>query len=497
MRLPSRLVFALLLMLPSVARAQGIDDTSARSIQHALHDWIARLAGPEVDPALLTPQVTAAGDHYAVRLPMPGLVGEGAATARLLPLGPDRWSLQAIELPPVMHFNLHVAEPGVPAHAMAVAVSVTIGSQDSQALIDPTLRSRSALHVELHNLTVRSIGPRQTAQQHMGEYQLHATLQPDPAGGLEFGQAATVTGWSSTSQRRGKPALSLGADRIAMNGHIGGLNPDQAGALLSAVSGFVATLPPKALVQGGPAPLGPAQRTALRRLVESLRGIVISMHAEETIDGLHFTLAGLGDGTARQVHFAFGGSAPDGLLHGWMEIAAEGISIPTLPPGLAGLMPHHVVLRPSVTGVSANAVMQMLLDATQPDANQAELEDEAATLLRPGSTLAVDRLGFDVGPAAVQGTGHVTVVGPDAYDGAAHLVATGFDSLLQRAQRDPSLLRTLPILIMLRGYAKQEGNRLVWNVVAQGGGVTINGMPLIQPNAADAGQDQPPPDNHR
>ena len=202
----------------------------AKSIQDQLHAWIANQVGPHVDPALLTPQVTAQDDHYALRLPIPGLVGDGTASARLLPLEHDRWSLQAIQLPSVMRFNLRLSEPGAPSTTVSTAASITIGGQDSHALIDPSLHTGSDLHIELHDLTMRSQGPQAKAQQHMGEYQLDASLQPNPAGGLDLRQAAVVSGWSSSSQVPGKPAMRLSADRIAAKGQIDGLNRDQAGA---------------------------------------------------------------------------------------------------------------------------------------------------------------------------------------------------------------------------------------------------------------------------
>lgn len=496
MRLAPRLVLGLLLLAPA-ARAQSVSPESARAIHDQLQAWIANQVGPQVDAAQLTPQVTAAGDHYALRLAIPGLVGDDIASARLLPLEHDRWSLQAVQLPSDMHFNLRLPAPDDPSTTISTAVSLTIGSQDTHAVIDPSLNTGSALHIDLHDLTMRSQGPQSKSRQHVGEYRLDASLQPDPAGGLDLRQAATISGWSSSSQMPGKPAMHISADRTVAKGQIDGLNRDQAGALLAAVSGLIDALPPKPPTEGGATQLTPAQRTALRRVVESLRGIFTSIRAEQDIDGLHVTIAGVGEGSVRHAHFAFGGNAPDGLLHGWMEIAIDGLSIPTLPPETAGLVPSHMVLRPSLTGIPAAAVLQLALDATQPGANQVELMAEATTLVRKGTTLALDKLGFDIGPASVQGTGHVTVAGPNELDGNAHLVATGFDALMQQAQQDPALRRELPILIMLRGYAKQEGKQLVWNVVAQGGGLTINGMPLIQPHAAEAGHDQPPPDKQK
>jgi len=496
MRLAPRLAFGLALLLPLSGHAQGVSAESARSIWDQLHAWIAGLLGPSIDPALLTPKVVAQDDHYDLSLAIPGLVGDDTATARLLPLDHDRWSLQAIQFPANMHYNMRLPEPG-PTPAMgSTAFTLTIGSQDSHALFDPSFNSRSELSLDLHGLTSRADGPQGRQEQHIGELRQELSLQPNAAGSLDFNQASTITAWSTVTQAQGKPALDLSADRITARGQIAGLSREQAGMLLSAASGLLATLPAKEAAQGK-AKLSPAGHTALRQLVGSLRGIFTSMRGEDDIDGLHFQAAGMAEGSIRHIHIGMGGDAPNGMLHGWLDIAFDGLSIPTLPAEMASLMPNHVVLRPSLSGVPADAVMQLAMDATAPDANQAELTAEATTLVRKGTTVALEKIGFEVGPAVVQGTGHLTVTGPDEYAGEAHLVATGFDALIDRARTDPTLQRGMAVLIMLRGYARSEGNHLVWNVEAQGGGVSVNGIPLIPPHEAGAGHPGMPRDNQK
>ena len=55
------------------------------------------------------------------------------------------------------------------------------------------------------------------------------------------------------------------------------------------------------------------------------------------------------------------------------------------------------------------------------------------------------------------------------WHGEAHVAATGFDELDDPgARRTRILQQALPVLIMLRGMAKPDGERLVWDIVSDG-----------------------------
>ena len=235
--------------------------------------------------------------------------------------------------------------------------------------------------------------------------------------------------------------------------------------------------------------LTPAERAALRQVIESLRDVFDGVQGEGTIEGLHLAIAMLGEAAIKRLHFGLGGEAPQGSLHGWLEVALDGLAIPDLPPELQVLMPKHVELRPAVRGVPMQPLLQLGLDATQPDADEARLQAQAEALLAHGVTIALESLAFDLGPANVRGTGEIMVKGPDDYRGEAHVTATGLDGLIDKARNDPLLQQGMPVLIILRGFAKPEGDHLVWNVVAEGDAITVNGIPL-------SGQPSSPPPRH-
>lgn len=480
------LALALGLLLPLSAQAQPATPESAQSIQQQLQSWLAALLGPAVNPAALVPQVMPEGDHYRLNMPIPGLVNGGGATAALQPLDNGRWQLNGIQVPPSMHFNLNLPETPDQKAGSPTEVDLHIGAQDSHAVIDPALHSRSEVAVSLRDVKLRSDGPHQQQEQAIARYDATATLVPNGSGRMDFDQTASIVGLSSAGREGADVIVGFGADRMTASGRISGLDPARAGVLLSAVTGLIATLPAKAVASGDTMELTPAERTALRQVIESVRGVFDSAQGEDTIEGLHFAVGGLGEAAIKRLHFALGGDAPQGILQGWFDIAVDGIAIPDLPPEAQALMPKHLVLHPAVRGIPMQPLLQLALDATQPGADEARLQAEAEALLAHGATIALETLGFDLGPANVRGTGQIVVKGLDDYRGEAHLTATGVDALIDKARSDPLLQQAMPVLIMLRGLAKPEGDHLVWNIVALGDAVTVNGIPL-------SGQPSSPP----
>jgi hypothetical protein len=198
---------------------------------------------------------------------------------------------------------------------------------------------------------------------------------------------------------------------------------------------------------------------------------------EETLDGLHIAVAGQGEATVRHLRLGIDGAAPDGMLHAALDIMLDGLAVQDQQPQRTALMPHHVELRPSVAGVSMADLTALALEATDPDVDQARLQADAATLLTHGGvTVGLDALAVDLGPAELHGSGHVLVTAPDEYQAEARVTATGLDELMKQASGNPDLQQALPFLAIARGFARPEGDRLVWDIVAGTAGLTVNGI---------------------
>jgi hypothetical protein len=480
----SLLALCFALLLPVGATAQTINQEAAQSLQQTLQSWFAGLLGPNLGAAPQRLRVTAQDDHFRVTLPFADASGDNEVSADVKPLDGGRWAVADLHLPAASRFTLQMPEPGGPRGVkVPTAFALSIGTQDSHAVLDPSFASPSRLDIDIGNLGLTTDSPRQHQEQHIDRYVTQTTLTPH-GGQLDLRHEGTLTGWRNASKVGDTPAIAFGADTIEAHGEIDGIDREHAGALLTAVGGLLATLPPAAAVQHGDPAMSAPARAALRALIQSLRGVITGVQGEETIDNLHVAVAGAGETTLQRVRLGVNGAAPDGMLHATFDIGVDGIGVRNLPPSVIALMPRHVDLQPSVAGVSLAGLTALALEATDQDADQAKLQADALALLANGGvTLGLDRLELNVGTAEVNGRGHVLVHGPDDYQAEAHVTIVGLDDLIHEASGNPSLQQALPFLAMARGFARPEGNRLVWDITAGNGGVTVNGVQLGNPHA--------------
>ena len=477
--LRARLVLCLALLWPAAAMAQPIDQAGADALRQSLQSWFAGVLGPNRGAAEQRLRVAPAGDHFRVALPFADAVGQDAVTADVRPLQGGRWAVDALWLPAATRFMLQMPEQGGPPGAVVpTRFDLRIGDQHSHALVDPALATPSQISVDLANVDLAADSVRRHQLQHLDHYAVQATLRPD-GDRLDLVENTTIAGWRSASREGDKPAVGFGADRILANLRIDGIDRGHAAALMSAASGLIATLPPAAAARHGTMALSPPERAALRALIESLRGIVTDVHGDEAIDGVHVAVAGMGEFTVRHASLGMDGAAPGGLLHATLNIGLDGLTAGGLPPSTMALMPHHVTLQPSVSGVSLAALTTLALAATDQNASPAELQrDKAALWAQGGMTVGLDAMDMDVGPASLHGHGTVQVSGPGDYMVHARITATGVDALIQQAAGNPDLQRAFPLIAMVRGFARPEGDHLVWDIVASPAGITVNGVPI-------------------
>ncbi len=482
------LALCLALLLPAGAMAQPIDQDTARTLQQTLQSWFAGLLGPNLGAVPQSLRVTAQDDHFRVTLPFADATGDNEVAADVRPLDGGRWSVDALHLPAASRFTLQMPEPGGPPGVKVPTVfALSIGTQDSHAVLDPAFASPSRLDVDLGNVGLLTDSARQHQEQHIDRYEMQTTLEPRD-GRVDMVHQGTLTGWRSASRINDHAAVAFGADRIEAHGRIDGIDRDHAAALLTAVGGLLATLPPAGVAQHGDAAMSAPARAALRALIEATHGVITGMQGEETIEGLHVAFAGQGEATVRHVRIGVDGAAPDGMLHAGFDIVLDGMAAQDVPAQAASLIPHHIELHPSLAGVSLADLTALALEATDPHADKARLQADAMTLLSHGGvTVGLDTLALDVGPAELHGRGQVLVTAPDAYHAEAHVTATGLDALMQQAHGNPQLEQALPFLAIARGFAQPEGDHLVWDIVAGTAGVTVNGIPL----GGQSGRGQP------
>ena len=92
--------------------------------------------------------------------------------------------------------------------------------------------------------------------------------------------------------------------------------------------------------------------------------------------------------------------------------------------------------------------------------------------------LAIEDLLIDLGPLRLKGQGSLIVSSPQEAGGEAELRATGLDALIRRANAVPELKMAAPVLIFLKGIAKQEGNESVWSITYADKKVMVNDTDL-------------------
>jgi hypothetical protein len=209
------------------------------------------------------------------------------------------------------------------------------------------------------------------------------------------------------------------------------------------------------------------------------------------LDGVQVEIAGMGGMTLQHLKFGFGSEAPDGKLHTWLDIGLDGLASPSLPAKVSAFLPHHVEIKPSLSGVLTADLHKLALDATEEGADSQSLTPDLDAMFAHGGIEFGVESAFDLGPAKVEGTSHATMLSPTTWHAEAHLAASGLDDLMAQARTDPELQQALPVLIMLRGLAKPDGDRLVWDIVSDGPKVTVNGLDLSQLGGGDKPKGKP------
>jgi hypothetical protein len=480
-RLPFRGLVLAALLVPGAAMAQSVTPEQATQLRLQLNDWIAGLLGPSVKLPDLPLKVTADGDHYDLSLPILGLevpTGDPAMSAELRPLDGGRWSLEKARFPGTGSFAITLPDTGAsPGGPMKGTYSV--GKQDLHATIDPSFASPSTSHTEMEAFAVAMDAPKRHQEEHIDRMVGDAVLTPAKDGRLDMKSEATVEGWKSAALDDNKPAMAFGAKRVHMTSQAEGIDREHAANLVSAVAAFIGAMPNGPEKQDGKTNLPPLAKAQLQLVTAAMEDLVSSVSVQESLDDMQVEIAGKGGATIKHLQLGFGGDAPDKTLHAWLDIGFDGLDSPTMPPQFATYLPKHFEIKPTLSGVPTAVLRKLAMDVSADDPTKQPMgPDIAAIFASGGAVIGLETLSFDLGPATLKGTGDVTVTSPSTWRGQAHVVATGFDQLTAQARENPDLQQALPVLVMMRGLAKPDGNKLVWDIASEGPKLTVNGMDM-------------------
>lgn len=473
------------LVVAIVASAPAYAQPEAERVQAQLRDWVKAFLAPALVLTDVPLTVGRDGAHYLLTLPASIWAGDPGQdiSAELRPLDGGAWALDGLRIP----LAGRIGDVGTTKSAQGSEASYKIGEQTVRGIIDPTLRRRSTFNLEARDVTVAVRGGGEKQSQRTDRYTFQGTLIPGSDGRFDVVQEAALSGWE-TSIEQGKDVRSdVTMRRARMSMRVDGVRGDRLGAAFEAAKGMIAA------IRDDPAAGQETART-LRRLgktlVESLRDMADRLEGDETIDDFEMTVPGMGTLAIEQFRIALGGEAPDGRLRAWTEFAVDGLDLPDLPKSIRDYLPERVAMRPVISGIPTERIIALLLRALDEDADMTRLDEEGRSLLTAsGTMIGVENLQLELDPLKLEGNGRLRLLQPDKVGIEARISTVGLDKLMAEAGKDPDLRAAMPILLMVRGLARQENDRMVWDLVVTEDQALVNGVDVL---AMQVPPDPPP-----
>lgn len=472
----------------------AVSSEGAHRLEQQVSAWLATMLGPRVTPGDLPLHITAESDHYLLELPFARTLSDATgarieadpAFAELRPLDRGRWGIDNVRAPSPLHASLPL--PGSDDPSDSVSLSATIAHQEQHAVLDPSLATPSYWDTKIQGYAstitgMRDGGSRKTS---IDEAFAHLTAEPNPNGRLTVRQTSDTHLLAVNAVMPNVGLISIAIERMEGGMRLQDVAPEQVAPLLHAVMDLLpssVTAARRGYAHGGspdtaPLELSDKERAAARDMLIALARLLGGFDEHATLENLH--LAGRGySGHIAKVALGIGASAPHGrsLIH-W-EMTLDGLDSSDIPPGLLrDYLPHHIAIAPRISGLPSADLQALLLraiDSPQRRDDQKLARDARALLAKGPLAVGLDDLQLDFGPATLRGNSEVRIRDVGRYEGEAHLAATGLDELIKQANARPDLARAMPVLFMLKGMGKQEGDKTVWNATYHDGRLLVNG----------------------
>ena len=441
--------------------------------------------------------VTQEGSDYRMRVPLAGVAAppDAAITAVARPLANGRVDIRSMAFP--SSGTIETA----PAIGLANRITFSIGQQTIAAKVDPTLATESSYTAEFGDIRLETAQGERHGEQTIAHMATDGTFANGPDGRLTFATQSRGTGFHMIG--RSTNGFLSDTTARAMAGHfsVEGLDRAQGARMLTRVSRpdggghagsrrsgrrfrlAIWTSPPAQILP--PATASPEQRRELGAVVEAAHGLLNRIEVDETLEDVHFSIAGPkgnNAGTIGSLRITMTGDAPKDRLNTRLGLAVERIEVPAMGAETGAVAPHHLDLKAVLAGVPVARVMALLREATEDHPDPALLQSRTRELLGdPDARMAIETLSFDVGPMSVTGTAKLLPRANGQLGGEIHIAARGVDALLAQAQGQPKLQQAMPVIFMAKGMGRAQGDSLVWDVALGDGPLTINGTPFGQP----------------
>jgi hypothetical protein len=474
-RLP--ILTCLAAMAAGSASAQ-IPDAGAASLLEAL----ALISGQLLAPPLTRPEVSRDGTLYRVHVPVPGLTAPAGAAIEIeaTQRADGSWDIGPVVLPSAGT----VALPSAGTVALGSAdseLAFSLGSQDIRASVDPTLALVSTYSLTVRDIQVsgydRSSGPggaEPPLQAHAGLWTAGQVVTGGPDGRMTQRTSGAVEDFGFTARENGQETAVVTLDKVDVAYSARGVDRARAREL-----GDLAR--PVQRPRPGPGETAEAQRQRLLRLFDLTAGLMTGFDLEESFQGLHIETADatLDLGEAKLVIAA---EETDTGVSGRLDIGISEPALSSLPEQYAPYLPRKALVRAAFGGIPADGLRRWMHDALTDGDDVAENQRRALALLdSPGARAGIEAMLIQSGPMTVQGSAQVK---PQA-DGTAavemHLSARGLDEMLALVQADPAAQQILPVLYLLKGMGRKEGDSVAWDIGFAHGALTVNGVPMGAP----------------
>jgi hypothetical protein len=460
---------AALFLIPIAAHAQ--------TPEASLLDALSLISGGLLAPRDPPPQVTHDGDLYRVRIPLPALAEppDAAIEATARPLDPGIWDITALKLPSAGVLNT----PGQAGAAPGI-LTFSIGQQTVRAKVDPTLATPSPFKAQLGEITLRTENAPQHTDQTIEQYSMDGTLSGDGHGRMNAHALGALTGWLITGAGDNpSDSFRLSMRSVAVRYDIEGLDRARAEHLRIAVQNQ-----PR-VVQPGTMPNLDAARERLHTMIDDFGALLTRFDIDETIHGIHFEAGATNTIDIGSVRLGLAGDSRADRVNAHLDIGITDPSARMVPPDYASLMPHRVTIRPAVSGVRSEALIQWLREATAEGTDTAALQARAMALLSdPQAQVGIESLAIETRPLTVQGSARVLPLPGNTLGYSGHLTARGLDAMMATLQGNPQAMQIIPMIFLAKGMAKPQGDSLVWDINYANGAVTVNNVPLVQPPAS-------------
>lgn len=442
------------------------------------------LATPE-HPLRVTPDGTA----FNVRVPLPNLIEppDAALTARAQPLGGGVWEIAAAALPAAGTLTAMQAGP-----RPAPRIAYSIGGQTITGKIDPSLAKPSPFRIELRDLVVMADDGKDLSKQTIARNLIEGVLTGEPGNRMTLRAQTTMGDWRIGVRDDNGVMRDITIRSAASSAELEGLDRTQSEKLRTLMQNFVGSAQAATASGNKQGDLTTQQRAQLAAMVSALKDVLNRLNIEETVEGVHFQGPNDTEGDIGRFRIAMSGESRDDKLNANIDLALHDLKVSNIPPQFAAYLPSVLQIRPALAGIHTSAVIRFLqhaADGASPDSLQAEA---LALLVQPGARIGIESLSYSAGPLHLEGSGRMLPPSGGIPGVEAHIKARGIDATLAMAQRDPNLQQAMPVIFLIKGMAKAQGDALVWDVAFNDGELTVNGVPFGQPAQQQAPAKQAP-----